>query len=92
MSCRVNIGSKNGGGFNSTPKNGSQKEERFKRLLNGPMGEKLCEMYARYWQPAGMARHLEEAAQYSKSHKSTISITDSVSCTVVDECDSNSNS
>ena len=92
MSCRVNIGSKNGGGFNSTPKNGSQKEERFKKLLNGPMGEKLCEMYARYWQPVGMARHLEEAAQYSKSHKSTISITDSVSCTVLDECDSISNS
>ena len=88
----MNIGSKNGGGFNSTPKNGSEKEERLKRLLDGPMGEKLCEMYAKYWQPAGMARHLEEAAQYSKSHKSTISITDSVSCTLVDKSDSNSNS
>ena len=79
----MNIGSKNGGGFNSTPKNGSQKEERFKKLLNGPMGKKLCEMYARYWQPDAIALHLEEAAQYSRNHKSTISITDSVSCTTV---------
>lgn len=36
-------------------------------------------MYARYWQPAGIAHYLEEAALYSKDHKSTVSITDSVS-------------
>ena len=45
-------------------------------------------MYARYWQPAGMANYLEEAALYSKDHKSTVSITDSVSneCNCIGIC------
>ena len=81
MFTRVNIGSRNGGGFNSIPQNGTERVSRFKRLLEGEMGQKLCKMYATYWQPAGMARNLEETAQYAKNHKSTISITDSVSYT-----------
>ena len=52
---------------------------RFEQLLTGPVGDGLCRMYVQYWQPAGMARYLEEAALYSKDHKSTVSITDSVS-------------
>ena len=70
---------KKGGLFNNTPTDGSDRVRRFEQLLNGPVGEGLCRMYARYWQPAGMARYLEEAALYSKDHKSTVSITDSVS-------------
>ena len=76
---RVSIGAKKGGSFNSTPTDGSERIRRFEQLLNGPVGDALCRMYARYWQPAGMARYLEEAALYSKDHKSTVSITDSVS-------------
>ena len=76
---RVSIGSKKDGLFNSTPTDGTDRVRRFERLLNGPVGEGLCRMYARYWQPSGMARYLEEAALYSKDHKSTVSITDSVS-------------
>ena len=78
-SVRVSIGAKKGGLFNNTPTDGSDRVRRFQQLLDGPVGEGLCRMYARYWQPAGMARYLEEAALYSKDHKSTVSITDSVS-------------
>ena len=80
-SIRVSIGSKKGGLFNSTPTDGSDRARRFEQLLTGPVGNGLCRMYARYWQPAGMACYLEEAALYSKVHKSTVSITDSVSNT-----------
>ena len=78
---RVSIGAKKGGAFNSTPTDGSERVRRFEQLLTGPVGGGLCRMYASYWQPAGMARYLEEAALYSKDHKSTVSITDSVSST-----------
>ena len=81
LHVRVSIGAKKGGPFNSTPTDGSERVRRFEQLLTGPVGEGLCRMYASYWQPAGMARYLEEAALYSKDHKSTVSITDSVSST-----------
>ena len=81
FSVRVSIGAKKGGPFNSTPTDGIERVRRFEQLLTGPVGEGLCRMYASYWQPAGMARYLEEAALYSKDHKSTVSITDSVSST-----------
>ena len=76
---RVSIGAKKGGPFNRTPTDGRDKVRRFEQLLTGPVGHGLCKMYAQYWQPAGMARYLEKAALYSKDHKSTVSITDSVS-------------
>ena len=76
---RVSIGAKKGGPFNRTPTDGKDKVRRFEQLLTGPVGDGLCRMYVQYWQPAGMARYLEEAALYSKDHKSTVSITDSVS-------------
>ena len=79
LHVRVSIGAIKGGLFNSTPTDGSERVRRFEQLLTGPVGEGLCRMYASYWQPAGMARYLEEAALYSKDHKSTVSITDSVS-------------
>ena len=78
-SVRVSIGSKKGGHFNSMPTDGSDRVRRFEQLLYGPVGTGLCRMYARYWQPADMAHYLEEAALYSKDHKSSLSITDSVS-------------
>ena len=76
---RVSIDAKKGGSFNRTPTDKRDKVSRFEQLLTGPVGDGLCRMYARYWQPASMARYLEEAALYSKDHKSTVSITDSVS-------------
>lgn len=76
---RVSIGAKKGGPFNKTPTDGKDKVRRFEQLLTGLVGDELCRMYAHYWQPAYMARYLEEAALYSKDHKSTVSITDSVS-------------
>ena len=79
LPVRVSIGAKKGGPFNITPTNGGDKVKRFEQLLTGPVGDGLCRMYAQYWQPASMARYLEEAALYSKDHKSTVSITDSVS-------------
>jgi len=79
LPVRVSIGAKKGGPFNRTPTDGKDKVRQFEQLLTGPVGDGLCRMYARYWQPAGMARYLEEAALYSKDHKSTVSITDSVS-------------
>ena len=61
------------------PTDGSDRVARFEQLLTGPVGDRLCRMYARYWQPDDLAHYLEEAALYSKDHKSTLSITDSVS-------------
>ena len=78
-SNRVSIGSKNGGRFNSIPTDGSDRIRRFDQLLSGPVGKQLCRMYARYWQPDDLAHYFEEAALYSRNHKSTVSITDSVS-------------
>ena len=85
-STRVSIGSKSGGQFNSIPTDGSHRVRRFEQLLTGPVGKRLCIMYARYWQPDDLAHYLEEAALYSKDHKSTVSITDSVSAETCAVC------
>ena len=85
-STRVSIGSKNGGRFNSIPTDGSDRIRRFDQLLSGPVGKQLCRMYARYWQPDDLAHYFEEAALYSKNHKSTVSITDSVSAKTFAVC------
>jgi hypothetical protein len=78
IASRVAIGSKNGGEFNSTPRNGNEILTRFQKLLESPVGDVLCDMYAKYWKPSEMARYLEEAASYARNRKSTLSMTDSV--------------
>ena len=76
---RVVIGSTNGGGFNYLCGSQDEKIQRISRLLNGPLGEKLCSMYISCWKQPELAHCLKEAALYTKSTIASLSVSKVVS-------------
>ena len=74
---RVNFGM-TGGPF-SHPMNGSERTKVLNELLNHKgIGQALCIKFRARWQRTVMEDYLERAALFSKNHKSTLSMTDSI--------------
>ena len=76
----VFFGSNNERTFNR-PMNVFQRSKALEDLFVKGVGQILCEKFCSYWKPAVMAEYLERAAMFTKDHKSTLSITDSVHVT-----------
>ena len=55
-----------------------EKADMFRKLLQGPLGQKLHELYSSYWSPKNVARFLQGAAVYARCRMSMISVTDVV--------------
>lgn len=55
-----------------------KKADMFRKLLQGPLGQKLHELYSSYWSPKNVARFLQGAAVYARCRMSMISVTDVV--------------
>ena len=56
----------------------NKKADMFRKLLQGPLGQKLHDLYSSYWSPKNVARFLHGAAVYARCRMSMISVTDVV--------------
>lgn len=55
-----------------------KKADMFRKLLQGPLGQELHDLYSLYWSPKNVARFLQGAAVYARCRMSMISVTDVV--------------
>ena len=72
------IGSTNGGCFNGVCESG-EKFKRVDKLLFGPVGTKLVDLYMQCWKKADLVFCLKEAAEHTWTTMSPLSITEVVS-------------
>lgn len=78
LSSRVCFGSSQDRSFNR-PMNGTERSQALRELLfKKGVGRVLCERFRSCWNTNIMTEYLEKAAKFTKSHESTLSITDSV--------------
>ena len=81
LASRVFFGLVPNGHFNATM-SGSKRTKILNTLLfEKGVGEVLCERFRSYWKPSVMSEYLEKAVAATRSHNSTLNITDSIHTT-----------
>ena len=81
LASRVFFGPVCNGHFN-TSMSGSKRTKILKTLLfEKGVGNVLCEKFRTYWKPKVMSDYLEKAVVFTRSHDSTLNITDSIQTT-----------
>ena len=53
----------------------SKRKALLEKLFDSPVGEALCQAFHQYWSPKIMKQYLEDAAHFTVTHQSTLSMT-----------------
>ena len=78
LSSRVICGARPGGSFNAPMKSSDFHKLLRQLIFELSVGDKLCKRFRTYWTPLVMTEYLERAASFTRSHESTLNITDSI--------------
>lgn len=78
LASHVNYGTRSNGPF-TRPMKASERNNKLRELLEGKgLGPKLLSVFRSFWKPSVMVEHLERAAIFTRSHESSLNITDAV--------------
>ena len=78
LASHVTYGTRSSGPF-TKPMKAAERNTKLRELLdNKKVGTRLCKLFRACWRAPVMVEHLERAAAFTRSHESSLNITDAV--------------